>query len=116
MANRSLVTCKKTEVLDVYGQVAAFAVLKGNQGAIKLIRYTSDGQFMSMAEPADFVHVYDTKRGYEEEREIDSFGEISGVSFRPDTESLFIGVWDGTHGSLLQYTRSRNNSYLDWML
>lgn len=71
---------------------------------------------MAMAEPADFVHVYDVKSGYEKEQEIDFFGEISGVSFSPDTESLFIGVWDRTYGSLLQYNRCRNYSYLDSML
>lgn len=51
---------------------------------------------MAMAEPADFVHVFDVKNGYEQEQEIDFFGEISGLSFSPDTESLFIGV--GVHG------------------
>jgi len=66
-----------------------------------------------MAEPADFVHVYDAKNGYEKEQEIDFFGEISGVSFSPDTEALYIGVWDRTYGSLLEYGRCRNYSYLD---
>jgi hypothetical protein len=52
--------------------------------------------------------VYDVKNGYEKEQEIDFFGEISGISFSPDTESLFIGVWDRTYGSLLDYGRCRN--------
>ncbi|KAI7734815.1 hypothetical protein M8C21_017788, partial [Ambrosia artemisiifolia] len=46
--------------------------------------------FMAMAEPADFVHVFDVKSGYETEQEIDFFGEISGTTFSPDAESLFI--------------------------
>lgn len=71
---------------------------------------------MATAEPADFVHVYDVKNEFEEEQEVDFFGEISGISFSPDTESLFIGVWDRTYGSLLQYSRSRRYSYLDSML
>ncbi|EEF30624.1 hypothetical protein RCOM_0302160 [Ricinus communis] len=66
-----------------------------------------------MAEPADFVHVYDVKSGYEREQEIDFFGEISGVSFSPDIEALFIGVWDRTYGSLLEYGLRQNYSYLD---
>ncbi|XP_073028597.1 uncharacterized WD repeat-containing protein C2A9.03-like isoform X2 [Primulina eburnea] len=94
----------------------SIAVLKGNLGAIRSIRFTSDGQFMVMAEPADFVHVYDVKNGYDKEQEIDFFGEISGVSFSPDTDCLFIGVWDRTYGSLLQYNRCRNYSYLDALL
>ena len=68
---------------------------------------------MATAEPADFVHVYDVSKGYETEQEIDFFGEISGISFSPDTEALFIGVWDRTYGSLLEYGRHHNYSYLD---
>nr|KYP52112.1 putative WD repeat-containing protein C2A9.03 [Cajanus cajan] len=104
---------KTCRVWDVRNLSKSVAVLKGNLGAIRSIQFTSDGQFMAMAEPADFVHVYDAKHGFEKEQEIDFFGEISGVSFSPDTESLFIGVWDRTYGSLLQYNRRRNYIYLD---
>ncbi|XP_059444413.1 uncharacterized WD repeat-containing protein C2A9.03-like [Corylus avellana] len=101
---------KTCRVWDVRNLSKSVAVLKGNLGAIRSIRYTSDGQYMAMAEPADFVHVYDVKNGYEKEQEIDFFGEISGISFSPDTESLFIGVWNPTCGSLLDYGRCRNSS------
>ncbi|KAL2455372.1 Transducin/WD40 repeat-like superfamily protein [Abeliophyllum distichum] len=107
---------KTCRVWDARNLSKSVAVLKGNLGAIRSIRFTSDGQFMAMAEPADFVHIYDVKNGYEKEQEIDFFGEISGVSFSPDTESLFIGVWDRTYGSLLQYNRCRNYSYLDCLM
>ncbi|KAL3850984.1 hypothetical protein ACJIZ3_012866 [Penstemon smallii] len=104
---------KTCRVWDARNLSKSVEVLKGNLGAIRSIRFTSDGNFMVMAEPADFVHVYDVKNGYDKEQEIDFFGEISGVSFSPDTDSLFIGVWDRTYGSLLQYNRCRNYSYLD---
>ncbi|KAK1317721.1 hypothetical protein QJS10_CPA05g02144 [Acorus calamus] len=107
---------KTCRVWDVRNLSKSVAVLKGNLGAIRSIRFTSDGQFMAMAEPADFVHVFDVRGGYEKRQEIDFFGEISGMSFSPDTESLFIGVWDRTYGSLLQYGRSRNCSYIDSLL
>ena len=103
-------TCRLWDVRNLSKSVTA---VKGNLGAIRSIRYSSDGRFMAMAEPADFVHIYDAKSGYEKEQEIDFFGEISGMSFSPDTESLFIGVWDRTYGSLLEFGRRRNNSYLD---
>ncbi|XWS27666.1 hypothetical protein CRYUN_Cryun25bG0001000 [Craigia yunnanensis] len=96
---------KTCRIWDIRNLARSIAVLKGNLGAIWSIRYTSDGKYMAMAEPADFVHVYDVKSGYENEQEIDFFGEISGLSFSPDTESLFIGVWDRTYGSLLEYGR-----------
>ncbi|XP_061354151.1 uncharacterized WD repeat-containing protein C2A9.03-like isoform X1 [Gastrolobium bilobum] len=107
---------KTCRIWDLRNLSKSVAVLKGNLGAIRSIRYTSDGQYMAVAEPADFVHVYDVKSGYEKEQEIDFFGETSGISFSPDTESLFIGVWDHTYGSLLEYGRHRNYSYLDSLI
>ncbi|KAM0977886.1 hypothetical protein ACFX13_014189 [Malus domestica] len=38
-----------------------------------------DGQFMVVAEPADFVHIYSTQAYYKVRQEIDFFGEISVV-------------------------------------
>lgn len=107
---------KTCRIWDLRNLSKSVAVLKSNLGAIRSIRYSSDGQYMVVAEPADFVHVYDVKSGYEKEQEIDFFGEISGISFSPDTESLFIGVWDRTYGSLLEYGRRRQYSYLDSLL
>ncbi|KAJ9567702.1 hypothetical protein OSB04_003668 [Centaurea solstitialis] len=106
-------TCRIWDVRKLSESVTA---VKGNIGAIRSIRYSSDGELMAMAEPADFVHVFDVKSGYEKEQEIDFFGEISGTSFSPDTESLFIGVWDRTYGSLLEMGRRRNHSYLDCLI
>ncbi|XP_044472806.1 uncharacterized WD repeat-containing protein C2A9.03-like [Mangifera indica] len=107
---------KTCRVWDARNLSQSVAVLKGNLGAIRSIRYSSDGSYMATAEPADFVHVYDVKSGYEREQEIDFFGEISGISYSPDTEALFIGVWDRTYGSLLEYGRCRNYSYLDSLI
>ncbi|GJP45715.1 hypothetical protein CLOM_g5063 [Closterium sp. NIES-68] len=87
--------------------------LKGRLGAIRSLRFTSDGRFMAMAEPADFVHIFDTSSGFTHAQEIDIFGEIAGVSFSPDTEALFVGVADRTYSSLLEYTRAHSHSYLD---
>ena len=107
---------KTCRIWDTRKTSESVAVLRGNLGAIRSIRFTSDGRYIAMAEPADFVHVYDTKTGYKKEQEIDFFGEISGISFSPDTEPLFIGVWDRTYGSLLEYGRTRDYSYLDSLL
>ncbi|KAK3155121.1 hypothetical protein QOZ80_2BG0199140 [Eleusine coracana subsp. coracana] len=104
---------KTCRIWDVRNLSKAVHVLRGNLGAIRSIRFTSDGQFMSMAEPADFVHIYDVKSDYNRRQELDFFGEISGTSFSPDTDALFVGVWDRTYGSLLQFGRLYNYSYLD---
>ncbi|XP_027094106.1 uncharacterized WD repeat-containing protein C2A9.03-like isoform X2 [Coffea arabica] len=103
-------TCRLWDIRNLSKSVC---VLKGRMGAIRAIRFTSDGRFLAMAEPADFVHVFDTKSEYAEGQEIDLFGEIAGVSFSPDTEALFIGVADRTYGSLLEFNRRRYNQYLE---
>lgn len=103
-------TCR---LWDVRNTSHSLEVLKGRIGAIRVLKFTSDGQFLAMAEPADFVHIFDTKSGYEKVQEIDLFGEIAGMSFSPDTEALFVGVADRTYGSVLEFNRRRNNKYLE---
>lgn len=104
---------KTCRVWDVRNLSSPIAILKGNLGAVRSIRFSSDGQFMAVAEPADFVHVYSTKADYRRRQEIDFFGEISGVALSPDDESLYIGIWDRTYASLLQYNRRHTYGYLD---
>ncbi|XP_021775272.1 uncharacterized WD repeat-containing protein C2A9.03-like isoform X1 [Chenopodium quinoa] len=103
-------TCR---LWDIRNMSQSLEVLKGRMGAIRALKFTSDGRFMAMAEPADFVHIFDTQSGYEEAQEIDLFGEIAGISFSPDTEALFVGVADRTYGSVLEFNRRRNNKYLE---
>ncbi|KAM5575777.1 hypothetical protein ABKV19_014629 [Rosa sericea] len=90
-------TCR---LWDIRNLSESLAVLKGRMGAIRAIKFTSDGRFMAMAEPADFVHIIDTQSGYAKGQEIDLFGEISGISFSPDSEALFVGVADRIYGSV----------------
>ncbi|GMH08081.1 hypothetical protein Nepgr_009921 [Nepenthes gracilis] len=104
---------KTCRVWDVRNLLMPTTVLKGNMGAARSIRFSSDGQFMVVTEPADFVHVYCTKTDYKKRQEIDFFGEISGISLSPDDESLYIGIWDRTNASLLQYNRRHTYQYLD---
>ncbi|XP_043696794.1 uncharacterized WD repeat-containing protein C2A9.03-like isoform X1 [Telopea speciosissima] len=103
-------TCR---LWDVRKLSESLDVLKGRMGAIRAVKFTSDGRFMAMAEPADFVHIYDSRSGYRKAQEIDLFGEIAGISFSPDTEALFVGVADRTYGSLLEFNRRHCDQYLD---
>ncbi|PWA93636.1 WD40/YVTN repeat-like-containing domain-containing protein [Artemisia annua] len=96
---------KTCRVWDSRNLSNAVSVLKGNMGAVRSVRFSSDGQFLVVGEPADFVHVYDTNLNYEKGQEIDFFGEISGVSLSPDDETLYIGVSDRTYASLLQFNK-----------
>ncbi|KAF3943246.1 hypothetical protein CMV_030173 [Castanea mollissima] len=103
-------TCR---LWDIRNLSESLAVIKGRMGAIRAVKFSSDGRFMAMAEPADFVHIIDTKSGYVHAQEIDMFGEIAGISFSPDAEALFIGVSDRTYGSLLEFNRRHYNRYED---
>ncbi|CAL5347837.1 unnamed protein product [Camellia sinensis] len=96
---------KTCRVWDLRNLSKPIAILKGNMGAVRSVRFSSDGQFLVVAEPADFVHVYSTKADYKRRQEIDFFGEISGVALSPDDESLYVGIWDRTYASLLQYNK-----------
>ncbi|KAK1270387.1 hypothetical protein QJS04_geneDACA004359 [Acorus gramineus] len=107
---------KTCRVWDVRNLSSSIAVLKNNMGAARSIRYSSDGRFMAVAEPADFVHIYNTDLNYQKRQEIDLFGEISGISLSPDDESLFIGICDRTYASLVQYKRRHHYSHLDSVL
>ncbi|EAZ35986.1 hypothetical protein OsJ_20288 [Oryza sativa Japonica Group] len=104
---------KTCRVWDVRNLSTSLSVLRGNIGAIRCIRYSSDGQFMLFSEPADFVHVYSAAADYKKRQEIDFFGEISGISLSPDDESLFVGVCDRVYASLLHYRMVHSFGYLD---
>lgn len=47
-----------TRLWDLRKPDTAFAILRGNMGAIRSIRYSPDGRYLAMAEPADFVQVW----------------------------------------------------------
>ncbi|XP_071690240.1 uncharacterized WD repeat-containing protein C2A9.03-like isoform X2 [Rutidosis leptorrhynchoides] len=103
-------TCRVWDIRNLSNPVS---ILKGNMGAVRSVRFSSDGQFLVVAEPADFVHVYNTNLNYEKRQEIDFFGEISGVSLSPDDETLYVGVWDRTYASLLQFNKRHKYGYVD---
>ncbi|XP_039146499.1 uncharacterized WD repeat-containing protein C2A9.03 isoform X2 [Dioscorea cayenensis subsp. rotundata] len=103
-------TCR---LWDIRNLSESMSVLKGRMGAIRGIKFSSDGRFLAIAEPADFVHVYDVSADYNKAQEIDLFGEIAGLSFSPDTEALFIGIADRTYGSLLEFKRRHHYHYLN---
>lgn len=81
------------------------AVLPARVGPVRSVRFSSCGRLLAVAEPKDFVHLYDVSRGVvgDGKQTVDLFGEVGGACFTPDGRSLFIGVHDGMCGSLLQY-------------
>jgi WD40 repeat protein len=81
-------------------------MLRGEMSAIRSLRWSPDGRFLAMAEPADFVHVFDVQQGFAQAQVVDLFGEVAGVSFTPDSDALFVSVSDMTYASLMQFDRA----------
>jgi WD40 repeat protein len=96
-------TCR---IWDARNMSQSVCVLGAHVGAMRSLRFSSCGRLLAMAEPRDFVHVYDITRGdFSVAQEIDLFGEIAGISISPDSGALFIGMYDRNYGSLLEYER-----------
>lgn len=53
-----------TRVWDTRKPEQVLHVLRGNMGAIRSLRFSNDGRFLAMAEPADFVHIFDTSTDF----------------------------------------------------
>lgn len=94
-------TCR---VWDVRNMSRARNILGAHVGAVRSLRFSSCGRFLAMAEPRDFVHIFDVNRGeFDTCQEIDLFGEIAGIALTPSAEGLYIAVNDRTYSSLLEY-------------
>ncbi|PXF49937.1 putative WD repeat-containing protein [Gracilariopsis chorda] len=106
-------TCR---VWDVRNMSQSISVLGARLGAVRSLRFSSCGQFLFMAEPRDYVHIFDVNRGeFDTCQEIDLFGEIAGIALTPCSEGLYIAVSDRTYSSLLEYER-RNTSLVNDLL
>ena len=53
-----------TRIWDLRKPSESVAVLCGNMGAVRSLRYSPDGRVLAAAEPADFVRLYDVQAGY----------------------------------------------------
>ncbi|KAJ3112260.1 hypothetical protein HK098_008183, partial [Nowakowskiella sp. JEL0407] len=82
-----------TRIYDMRNPSKTLYVLPGKMGAIRSLRFSDDGNFLAMAEPADFVHIFDvtvgTADGYKSQV-VDFFGEVGGVGFSEGGENFFI--------------------------
>eukprot|EP00301_Raphidiophrys_heterophryoidea_P013385 c20789_g1_i1.p1 GENE.c20789_g1_i1~~c20789_g1_i1.p1 ORF type:complete len:225 (-),score=20.91 c20789_g1_i1:14-688(-) len=80
--------------------------------AVGSLRYDESGNILGVAETADFLHLYDVASGYSQKQVIDVFGEVTGFSFSPDSDSLFLGISDNVVGCIMEYKRAQHHSML----
>ncbi|ORX94122.1 WD40 repeat-like protein [Basidiobolus meristosporus CBS 931.73] len=86
----------------------SFAVLETQMAAVRSLRFSPDGRFLVIAEPADFIHILDA-HSLDRSQVIDFFGEIAGVSFpENESDSLYVGVVDdvifGFNSCIMEFT------------
>jgi len=94
----------------------SFLTLPAKMGAIRSVHFSPDGKYLAIAEPADYVHIYDASTGlYEDKQTIEYIGETAGVSFDPSGDCLFIGNADELVGSIYEFGRvSRKECEISW--
>lgn len=103
-----------TRVYDLRMAARPLAVLRARLGAIRSLRFSPDGRTLAVAEPADYVTLYDIASGFERRQTIDFFGELAGIAFSPDGERLYASIADAHYGSLLQYNRRKGAGAGGW--
>jgi hypothetical protein len=72
-------------------------------GAVRSCKFSPDGQYLAISEPADFVHVYDVTSGLKEVELLDFFGNIGGIAFTPDGSKLSVSLADTMFGCLVDF-------------
>jgi len=99
---------KTTRVWDLRYPKQSLHILQAQLGSVLSLRFTN--QFLAASECADFVTLYDVGADFSRCQEIEFFGEISGISFTPDQETLFVGNADRMYGGLLELEACRSTT------
>lgn len=90
------------------GEVKPMVTMFGRMAPVLSTHYSADGELILCAEAADFVHVVEAQL-FEQEQEIDLFGEITGVALSREStraSSLYIGIQDSHYTSLYELRRN----------
>lgn len=79
------------------------AMLTGAR-SLKFSPLGSGKRILVAAEAADIVAVIDAET-YKSKQSLDFFGEIGGVDFTPDGQTLFVGIHDSLRGGIMEFER-----------
>jgi WD40 repeat protein len=93
-------TCR---VWDIRSNRTSVSCLGSLLGAVRSCKFSPNGHYLAISEPADFVHIYDVNSGLREVQLLDFFGNIGGVSFSPDSSKLSVSLADTMFGCLVDF-------------
>ncbi|KAL0094587.1 hypothetical protein J3Q64DRAFT_1714960 [Phycomyces blakesleeanus] len=95
---------KTTRIYDIRKSTEAIHVLGGMIGSIRSLHYSHDGKYLAAAEHIDFVHIYDTST-FETSQVVDMFGDIAGIGFTPEDNSIYIANAHEQHGGIFEFEK-----------
>ena len=94
-------TCRVWDIrMTGQGSVACLGSLLG---AVRACKFSPNGRYLALSEPADFVHVYDVASGFRQVQPLDFFGNIGGIAFSPDGSKLSVSLADTMFGCLVDF-------------
>ena len=99
-----------TRLYDVRNFSEPFLTIPSELAAVRSLKFNFSGTLLALAESVDYVRLLDLSCSLNSQnlvlQSIDFFGEVSGVSWTPDDQFLYIGTADTTYGSILEFEKS----------
>lgn len=87
-------------------------ILGSRMAAVRNVLFSPDcPSTLTMMEESDYVTIYNVDEAglFERCTTVDFFGEVSGISYSPDGEYLYLGCGEMERGGLMEFERSRSS-------
>jgi len=91
-------------IFDARNLSETLKVFPMRMAGCRTLRFAPGGGVLAMAEPADLVHIVDSRR-WEGMQTLQFWGEVGGMEFTPDGEELVIANTDRFVGGIMTWRR-----------
>ena len=95
-------------IYDARNLSSAVKVIPMRMACCRSLRFSPGGGLLAMAEPADFVHLVETRK-WEGLQTLSFYGEVGGVEFSGDGNELVIANCDRYVGGLMTWGRASSS-------